>query len=166
MRRELERGDHTAKDTNEDISDDAIKIIGLCTRYWGKVYRRPPLITAGLITACLCVYYIAGEGNKPGASAKALRYYPGANLTATIPRYEWYRPLAAMFSHVSDDHLWMNMVMVLLIGSLFEYSEGFWNTINVVWGAGVIGFAFHGAFRSNAVRGACLASSDERTQSS
>ena len=121
-------------------------------KYWfvickEKKFRRPPLITASLLTAMFTVYYVADEGNKPGDSARALIYIPG-------PDHEWYRSLSAMFSHVNDNHLVMNAIMLFLLGSLFEFTEGIVKTACCTWGGGTLGFALHGAMKPNTmVRG-------------
>ena len=164
--RELQRGTKaTRTQATLNTSDDAAaieraaeaaverKIRLLMQGYWSRVYKRPPLITLALAIACIAQHFAAGEGNVPGPTARSMMYVPGADFSGR-PLYEWYRPLSAMFSHVSDEHLWMNMLMLGISGCIFEYTEGFWNTINVVWAAGTLGFALHGVVRSNvAVRG-------------
>jgi len=112
--------------------------------------RRPPIVTLSLLIGMISVYYVAGEYETPGPSAKALIYKP---KTADQVG-DWYRSLSAMFSHVSDNHLWMNSIMLLLLGTLFELTEGPVHTLCVVWGSGTLGFALHGVYRANAmVRG-------------
>ena len=114
-------------------------------RYWfvickEKKFRRPPIVTTGLLAAMITVYFVADEGDRPGDSARALIYIPG-------PDHEWYRSLTAMFSHVNDNHLWMNAIMLLLLGSLFEFTEGIIKTACCTWAGGTLGFAMHGALK-------------------
>ena len=115
-----------------------------------KSCRRPPIVVLSLCIAMVVVYCVAGEGNTPGPSAYALIYKPRDADQAE----DWYRSLSAMFSHVSDQHIWMNFVMLLLLGTLFELTEGILHTLCVVWAAGNLGFALHGVYRENVmVRG-------------
>ncbi len=105
--------------------------------------RRPPIVVLSLLAAMIIVYYAAGEYNVPGPSAMALIFRP-----RTADRSEdWYRSLSAMFSHVSDNHLWMNSIMLLLLGTLFELTEGILHTLTLIWGAGNLGFALHGVYK-------------------
>jgi len=120
-----------------------------CCEYWFGVRKWPPLITLALVLGCVVTHYVAGEGSVPGNTAATMVYRPmGGENT-------WYRGLSAVFSHVHDEHLWMNMIMAIVVGGFFELTEGPLLTFGVYWGAGTLGFALHGVVRRAVlVRGA------------
>ena len=140
-----------AKEARE--AKTAIESLRRNCAYWLPIFvghrkcRRPPIVALLLCVACIVVFYLAKEDGSPGPWAQSMVYIPGEG-------HDWYRPLSAMFSHVNFEHLWMNVVMLFLLGLFFEFTEGYGSTICVVWGAGTMGFAMHGVFRANTmVRG-------------
>ena len=138
--------------TLTDAEKEDVQVVLRDCKYWlavcrGPQARRPCVITLALLGVMIGVYYVAGEGSTPGDSAKALIYRPG-------PDQDWYRSLSAMFSHVNDEHLWMNSIMLFLLGGLFELTEGIVHTGCCVWAGGTLGFALHGVHSPNTlVRG-------------
>lgn len=117
-----------------------------CRGYWGAVCkdprsRRPPVVTISCIAACVAVWY-ANEG--PPRDNRGWWYRSG-------PDEAWYLSLGAMFSHVSEDHLWGNTVIALMVMTFYELTEGYLKTIAIVWGAGTLGFALNALVRPSHV---------------
>jgi len=149
-----------------DVFDAALDVVDAeldkvrASTYWRAVCRktRPPVITLLTIAVCVIVFYLSREGSYVLCASDrqlcvdqtSMQYIPGAG-------HEWYRSLSATFAHVSEQHLVMNIAMLLVIGSFFEVTEGIVHMLCVVWGASTIGFAFHGIFNRNPVRGASAA---------
>ena len=72
--------------------------------YWHRILenprsRRPPLVTFATLSAMIAVHYATDQG---------------ANAWSYTVAGPWYSAIAAMFSHVSFEHLWINVVMLLL----------------------------------------------------
>ena len=142
-----------------DVVDAELDKVRTST-YWRAVCRktRPPVITLLTIAVCVIVFYLSHEGSYVLCASdrqlcvdqSSMQYIPGAG-------HEWYRSLSATFAHVSEQHLVMNIAMLLVIGSFFEVTEGIVHMLCVMWGASTIGFAFHGIFNLNPVRGASAA---------
>ena len=105
--------------------------------YWHKILanprsRRPPLSTLATITAMIIVHFTVGP------------FSPWMSYTPDGP---WYCVISAMFSHVSDSHLWMNVLMLGFLGTFLEFTEGSRHVASVIAGGGFLGAASHGAFR-------------------
>ena len=115
--------------------------------YWQVILknprsRRPPLATVSILVAMITVHYVTTTDR--GTS--------GIPYTTFSP---WYSALGAMFSHVSITHLWSNVMMLSLLGSFLEFTEGFRHVAAVSLGSGLLGAAAHGAFKpTSRVRGA------------
>ena len=119
--------------------------IRIIQNYWVVIRanprsQRPPVATLLAFAANIAIYYCA-----PG---RGMSYASGAQGA-------WFAPLGAMFSHVSEEHLWSNMIMLALLGTFLEVTEGLRTTLSVLVGGGMIGAAAHGIVKPDtAVRGA------------
>ena len=127
------------------LSWNASGMVEKVRTYWHDILanpraRRPPLVTISYLVTCIAVFYLV-----PG---HGLAYDPG-------PDGPWYGALAAMCSHVNEEHLWTNGVMLILLGWFLEFTEGFRHTASVIYGGGLLGAALHGALKPDRrVRGA------------
>jgi membrane associated rhomboid family serine protease len=63
---------------------------------------------------------------------------------AARPVPDWFDALIAATSHVSTTHLWTNMGMLLVAGMFFEFTEGPFRTIAVLYAGLFVGFLIHG----------------------
>jgi membrane associated rhomboid family serine protease len=118
-------------------------------RYWSDLMRkndrhacgrRLPIATLAAAIAVLVVFYAADAGG--------LSYTPG-------PDGPWFGALASIFSHVNAEHLWKNLVMLVILGFLLEFTEGHLHLLGALWGGGLLGAALHGACKPGTpVRGA------------
>lgn len=113
--------------------------------YWTSVIenprsRRPPLVIFSVLAAIIVVHYATNHG---------------ANSMGYTPHGPWYCVLGALFSHLSDAHLWNNAIMLLLVGWFLEMTEGSRHVASVVLGSACLGSAMHGAMMPRVrVRGA------------
>ena len=129
-----------AKDEAEEI--DVNWVYKNCS-YWVYIlaknpkHRRFPIMTSICFLTCVIVFFGADGGTWFGRDS------------------EWYSSIVAMVSHVNQEHLWSNMVMLVLLGYFFEFTEGILVLLCVLWGGGLVGFALHGIAKPNVrVRGA------------
>ena len=112
--------------------------LGCSCTYWKIIitknpkHRRAPATTAVVAFICLAVYYLHPE--------HGVAYTPG-------PGGDWYSAPYAAVSHTSSNHLWMNVVMLLILGWFLEFTEGHLLMSCVVWGGSLIGTALHGAVK-------------------
>ena len=60
-------------------------------------------MTAATFTACVVVYYAAQGGSW---------YGPGQLPNGS---QNWHAPIVAMVSHINDEHLWQNMLMLAML---------------------------------------------------
>jgi len=122
--------------TEEDI-DTKIALLCLkrnyCFKIRAKAAHKPcfPFATAAALVVCTLVFYLHPDGG--------ISYDPSNG--------EWYSAFVAMFSHSSDEHLWINMTMLAVLGWMLEITEGPAHVLCVMYGGGLVGSALHGATR-------------------
>lgn len=122
------------------VSQEAIR------QYWQIILknprsRRPPLVTLSIVAAMIVVHFVTTTDS-------------GASGIPYTPAGPWYSALGAMFSHVSNTHLWSNVLMLSVVGPFLEFTEGFRHVAAVSFGSGLLGAAAHGAMRPHSrVRG-------------
>ena len=101
-----------------------------------NLLRRPPAVTIVYFALCVFFYYFGErEWNDNNAFVPA-RYPDPPELT------DWYKPLSSMFMHLSETHLWSNVIMLFICGVLLEVTEGSLHVAHVVIGSGVLGAGF------------------------
>ena len=113
-----------------------------------NLLRRPPAVTIVYFALCVFFYYF-GEREWNDNNAFVPARYPDPPELA-----DWYKPLSSMFMHLSETHLWSNVIMLFICGVLLEVTEGSLHVAHVVIGSGVLGAGFHGVFSDARVRGA------------
>ena len=94
---------------------------------------RPPVISLLISCGMISAYHLAGADEQPERA--------------------WYQSLSSTFWHVDTGHLWINVAIILFVGSLFEINEGVAHMVAVIWGASNLGFAFKAIFTPNASMG-------------
>ena len=84
-----------------------------------------PVHTLSVSVAAILLFYV--PANK------------GGNLALTVGDPEWWSFYSCQLVHTSADHLWYNLVLVLITGGLLEVMHGSVATLVSFWVAGVSG---------------------------
>ena len=102
--------------------------------YWGAVHQAPlicrlPILTVATCVACIVIFFANdAHGWSYGRSNEG----------------PWWSCLAAMISHVDQEHLWSNVAFLAIAGCFLEITEGVPHVACVLFGGGCIGAALHG----------------------
>ena len=131
-----------AQSTPTDDDDEGVDWSKVCKdcNYWQVIakknpkHRKFPLATLACLTACLVVYFNVEEHGI---------WYCG-DISYCGDGGPWYAPLGAMFSHINENHLSTNMVMLVVLGWFFEFTEGHACFLCVAIGGALTGSILHG----------------------
>ena len=95
---------------------------------------KPPLVSLTLAIVCIAFYYATDDE------------FSVRNSYAPSPRgaSAWYTPVSAIFMHANPSHLWTNVVLLIVGGSLLELTESYEHALEVALGSGVLAFGFQG----------------------
>ena len=86
----------------------------------------PPIATVAAITACIAVYY--------AHSSHGWWFDPGGSQP-------WWRVLASLVSHIDAPHLWTNVLLSAVLGTMLEATERVGLALVLMWGGGLLGAA-------------------------
>lgn len=91
------------------------------------------LVAMNIIIFCVLEYL--GDTNDAGF----MLYYGAMNPTAILQNQEWYRLFSCMFLHFGIDHLANNMLLLFLLGQIFERAVGPTRFLGIYMGSGLVG---------------------------
>ena len=106
-----------------------------------KALQRFPWCTVACATTCFAIFYLIDDTQK---EELVYRRSESASYTA----------FTFTFCHASSEHLWTNELLLVVGGSLLEFTDGWLLIATLFAAAGPIACGMHSLFRDTGLRGA------------
>ena len=116
-------------------------------------FFRYPWITTILCATCIGFHYVDDIGFEMSYARDHCAPVAAPKSENCEAFHYWYTPATHYIAHVSDGHLWQNIFILAIAGTILELTESSARMLLTVFVSGPIAAAGHGLFYPNRVRG-------------